>query len=169
MEMKKAASNRGPAVGSGFKIGPATIDAIDILHVEIDGHRFFAGEKYTILEQGWAVYLAEGHLPEDWLRQYGETSPARDGWNELASKGNRLITSHPVLVALALRAWWHRNGSPVPTAPTVPIPTFAEAVEEVRRRKIRNDFNERYKGDVPGLEKWSSVTPEPISHFTEGR
>ncbi|MEX0744878.1 MAG: hypothetical protein WD118_04685 [Phycisphaeraceae bacterium] len=124
------------------------------LIVTIDGRRFYAGEKYTILEMGWAVYLPIDELPEAWLRLHGETRPAGDGWNELASGDGTLVTTHPILVALALRGWWHVNGRDIPTAPHVCIPTFDEAVQEVSNRPFLNSFNERYAGQVPGLERW---------------
>jgi hypothetical protein len=123
----------------------------------VSGHRFWAGEKYTILEMGWAVYLAEEEVSEKWLRDHGDVRPAEKGWNELASKHGTLISSHPVLVALALRAWWHRNGKLITSAPEVVLPTFAEAVEEVRQRKILNEFNKCYANTVPGLRLWQSA------------
>jgi hypothetical protein len=138
-----------------FKIGTPSIDETGILDLTLDGYRFFAGEKYTILEMGWAVYLAEDDVPEEWLRQHGETRAAEDGWNEIASGHGGLVTTHPVLVALSLRSWWHRNGQRISTAPHVPMPTFEEAVEEVKNRKILNDFSLRHAGTVPGLAKWS--------------
>lgn len=152
--------------GSRLGIGPATIDANGRFCVELDGYRFFAGEKYTILEHGWAVYLVEAELPEGWLRRHGETRPAQDGWNELPSHGGMLVTSHPVLVALALRVWWHRNGQPISTTPEVLIPSFADAVDEVRRRKILNEFNQCYEGVVPGIENWNSLNEKTISTLT---
>jgi len=130
----------------------ARLDKQGTLHVSIGGYRFFAGEKYTSLEMGWAAYVAEEDIPEEWMRQYGETRPAEEGWNELASSSGTLVTSHPVLVALALRAWWHGNDRPIPTAPRVRVPDFDEAVDEVRRREILNDFNARHAGKVPGRE-----------------
>src|SRR4051812_31707202 len=99
-----------PRVDNSFcRVGPVDIDAD---FVTIDGHRFSFGEKYTILELGWAVYLTENSLPSAWLRQFGEFKPADEEWGELRSGGGMLVTSHPVLVALALRRWWHRNGRP---------------------------------------------------------
>ncbi|MFM2176367.1 MAG: hypothetical protein RL015_465 [Verrucomicrobiota bacterium] len=133
------------------------------LHALISGQAFWAGEKYTFLEMGWAVYCAEGELPEAWLREHGETRPAEEGWDELASRHGMLVTSHPVLVALSLRAWWHRNGREIPTAPAVKMPTFAEAVEEVRGREILNDSNLRHAGTVPGLRRWQPPQPRDPS------
>lgn len=139
----------------GFEIGPARVDAMGILELYLDGRRFTAGEKYTILEVGWAVYLADDSVPKAWMDRYGETRPADEGgYGELASTNRDLITSHPVLVALSLRAWWHRNDRPIQTAPVVPISTFDEAVEEVRTRPILNDFNNVHAGTVPGLRRW---------------
>ena len=65
--------------------------------------------------------------------------------------------SHPILVALAIRAWWHRNGHPITTALDVEVPTFAEAVAQVRARKIVNDFSAKHTGTVPGLNRWQPV------------
>jgi hypothetical protein len=143
--------------GTALRIGPAYFDRNSgDLTVTIEGQLFNPGEKYTILEMGWAVYLAVAPLPDGWLPRYGEVRPAEEEWNELASGGEMLITSHPVLVTLGLRAWWHGNGHPIATAPAVIIPTFAEAVQEVRCREIFNDFNARYAGAVPGLRRWRS-------------
>ena len=139
-----------------LKIGPAYLDENYDLHVIIDGLRFWAGEKYTFLEQGWAVYLGEDEVPAEWLRNRGETRSASDGWSALKSKDDTLITSHPVLVALSLRAWWHRNGRLIDTAPEVSVPSFEEAVQVVREREICNDFNMLHNGTVPGLERWKS-------------
>ncbi len=124
------------------------------LHVAISGYRFRAGEKYTILEMGWAVYIAEAEVSEEWFRVHGEVRPAEEGWNELASRPGMLVSSHPVLVALALRAWWHRNGQQLPTAPAVVLPTFDDAAAEVRKRRILNDFNLCHADSVPGLTRW---------------
>ena len=133
------------------------LDDYGDVHVTISGHRFWSGEKYTILELGWAVYVAEEEedVSEEWMSKHGEIRPAEDDWNELASRHGMLVSSHPVLVALALRAWWHRNGQRISTAPAVVLPTFAEAVDEVRGRKILNDFNQCLAGTVPGLSRWS--------------
>lgn len=125
-----------------------------VLHVLIDGYQFWAGEKYTILEMGWAVYRAKDDLPHGWLAARGETRPADEDWNELASSGEGLVTSHPVLVALSLKAWWHRNDVKLEGLPLVAIPTLAEAITIVRSRKILNEFNRRFEGDVPGLTRW---------------
>jgi hypothetical protein len=144
------------------------LDEMGDLRALIAGQAFWAGGKYTFLEMGWAVYSAEGELPEAWLREHGETRPAEEGCNELASGNGTLVTSHPVLVALSLRAWWHRNGREIPTAPEVKPPTFEEAVEEVRRREILNDFNRCHAGTVPGLRRWQPAqqlfpSPEEVA------
>ena len=144
-----------PSHPKQLEVSSAHLDKRGELHVHICGKPFWAGEKYTILEQGWAVYLAEGEVTDDWLLEYGEVRPAGGGWNELASRRGMLVTSHPVLVALALRAWWHRNGRDIPTQPHVDIPTFTEAVDEVRCREIHNDFNQCHAGSVPGLARWT--------------
>lgn len=137
-------------------ITDATLNGLSGLRVMIDGKPFWAGEKYTILELGWAVYMAGEELPEGWTEERGETRAADEERNELASSSSTLITTHPVLVALSLRSWWHGNGKPIATAPLVEIPSFEEAVEEVRTRDILNDFNKSYAGTVPGLERWAA-------------
>jgi hypothetical protein len=144
---------------AGMQITNAHLDAMSDLHVLISGHSFLAGDEFTIQEMGWAVYRAEGEVPASWLRALAETLPAENGWNELASCKGMLVTSHPVLVALSLRAWWHRNGREIPTAPEVKPPTFEEAVEEVRRREILNDFSRCHAGTVPGLRRWQPAQP----------
>lgn len=147
--------------GQEFQIGPASIgsDCADGysggLTVYIDGYAFHAGEKYTILELGWAVYQAVSEVPEEWMRKHGECRAAEGDCGPLETTASMLMTSHPVLVALALRAWWHRNGRRIRTAPQVPVPTFNQAVDRVRRRTILNDFNRPYAGQVPGLKLWS--------------
>jgi hypothetical protein len=142
------------AVSEALEISNASMDERGNLHVTISGHRFWAGEKYTILELGWAVYVAEDEVPEEWMRIHGETRPADAEWSEFASKSSMLVTSHPVLVALSLRAWLHRNGVAIETTLRVDVPSFDEAVEEVRAREILNDFNQCHAGTVPGLARW---------------
>lgn len=142
-----------------LSIGSATIYEEGTLTVEIDGYRFFAGEKYTILELGWAVFVCYDRVSSDWMKLRGETRPRDSDTNELRSGVGMLITSHPVLVALALRAWWHINGIPIATAPDVAIPSFSEAVAEVRNRKILNSFNKSHAGEVPGLARWQDPSP----------
>ena len=140
-----------------MEIGPATLETpYRTLYVTIDGYRFMAAGKHTILDLGWALFLPESHVPKAWIRKNGETRPADDGWSELASDTSGLITTHPVLVALSLQARWHCNGRPIPTVPVVLIPTFDEAVEIVRSREILNSFNRRFAGEVPGELKWRS-------------
>lgn len=142
-----------------LEISNASLDEYGDLHVTISGHRFWAGEKYTILELGWAVYVAEDEVPEEWMKIHGEKRPADAEWNEFASKAGMLVTSHPVLVAMSLQAWLHRNGVAIETAPRVDVPSFDEAVEVVRAREILNDFNECHDGSVPGLVRWSRCEP----------
>lgn len=138
-----------------LEISHAHLDDHGDLHVTIAGQPFWAGEKYTFLELGWAAYVAEGEVPVGWMEMHGETRPADGEWSELASRNDMLFTTHPVLVALGLRAWWHHNGCEIETAPDVVVPSFDEAVCEVRARKILNDFNESHAGRVPGLARWS--------------
>lgn len=154
-------------------IGPAWIDETwhinGGLTVAIDNHVFRSSSKYTILELGWAIYLAHEDVPEVWLKQRGEVCPAADGRSELASGNGTLLTSHPILVALSLMGWWHLEGKPIPLHPGVAIPSFAEAVQLVRAREIQNAFNRSHKGTVPGLARWSpsetqtAIPPRPHS------
>ena len=122
-----------------------------MLSLELSGHTFWAGEKYTILEQGWAVYLAGENQTPEWFDKFAETKPKEDGFNDLQSGNGMLVTSHPILVALAIRSWWHRNGETITTAPRVEIPLLDEAIEEVKKRRILNPFNEKWAGIVPGI------------------
>ena len=133
----------------GMKIESASLDK----GVVIDGHCVWPGEKYTILEEGWAVYLAH-NVPQEWMDRYGETKLQDGSTGELDSDDDMLITSHPVLVALALQFWWHDNGRPIKTAPIVRVPDFDEAVEIVRNREILNGFSEPYARIVPGEPRW---------------
>lgn len=134
----------------------ACLDQTGDLQVSISGYQLWAGGKYTILELGWALYFTdeEKELPEDWVANYGEVRPYDGDWNELASDSQTLITSHPVLVALSLHAWWHRNGKRLSTAPHIEVPSFKEAVEIVRNRPFVNTDSECHAGTVPGLERW---------------
>ena len=131
----------------------SAIEYDDWLEVIIDGRRFHAGEKYTILELGYAVYLMDQN-DDDWLRENGDIIPAdpSDSRSEFKSGDGILITADPTLVALAIESWWSRNGVPKPQGVPLPIPTAYEAIEIVRNRKILNDFNEKMTGIVPGLE-----------------
>lgn len=125
------------------------------LLVTIDGRNLWTNTKYTILELGYATYVLEDIDDEVWILAHGEIIPSesKGGRNELRSTGNMLITSDPILVALAYEGWWSRNGQPLPLNQSLPIPLFEEAVEIVRNRKILNDFNQKYAGSVPGLLK----------------
>jgi hypothetical protein len=55
---------------------------------------------------------------------------------------------------LDIRAWWHRNGQPIPSAPAIEAPTFLEAVAEVRALETDSEFNSQHAGNVPGLTRW---------------
>jgi hypothetical protein len=123
------------------------------LEVQVDGKRLRAGEKYTILELGYAVFLLDEN-DEKWLADNGDIIPADpdDARNELRSGNGMLITADPVLVALALESWWSRNGVPKVKEIAMPIPTAYEAVSIVRNRRILNEFNRKWEGIVPGLQ-----------------
>lgn len=111
------------------------------------------GEKYTILELGYAVYLMDLE-DENWLQENGDSIPEDPSENRAERKSGHgiLITVDPILVALAIESRWLRNGLPQPQGISFPVPTFYEAVEIVRNRKILNDFNNKWAGFVPGLE-----------------
>ena len=81
------------------------------LEVVIDGRRFRVGEKYTILELGYAVYIMDQN-DEKWLVENGDSIPEDPGDSqaELKSGHGTLITADPILVALAIESWWSRNG-----------------------------------------------------------
>jgi hypothetical protein len=132
------------------RIAPLDLDANTVV---IDRHTFSFGEKYAFLELEWVVCLAHDSLPPALLDRFGETRPRDEEWNELRSNDGMLVSSHPVLVALGLRSWWQRNGRKA--ADPKAIPTIDEAVDEVRRRTILNDCNEKHAGTVPGLCRWS--------------
>lgn len=145
-----------------LSIGPAWLDESwhinGGLMVTIDGLVFSSSSKYTILELGWAVYITRDDFPHGWIDRNGEVRPADEGWNELASGSGTLVTSHPILVALSLMGWWHLEGRHIPLQPSVPIPSFAEAVEYVRGRQILNHFNQSHGGSVPGLARWAPTS-----------
>lgn len=46
------------------------------LVLQIDGHRVTLGEKYTILELGFAVLLGMDEFSREWLGEVSETIPA---------------------------------------------------------------------------------------------
>lgn len=127
------------------------------LFVRVDGFLFYAGEsKYTILEMGFAVLLAEenGCEIERWLYINGERIFDDNGFNRpaLRSGSGMLPTSNPILFALAYKQWWHVNGEPLRQGPLA-IPTLESAVETQRNRRILNDFNLEYGGKLP--EEWN--------------
>ncbi|TVR52003.1 MAG: hypothetical protein EA425_05740 [Puniceicoccaceae bacterium] len=128
------------------------------LHVKLGGQWFSAGEKFSILESGWAVYnsCALDESTAGWIRRNGEHRPADHETPALRSNGHMLITSHPVLVAMALRNCQHNNGEPMPISDGAPvIPTFRESVQEVLNRTIKNAWNRIHADKVPGLKRWS--------------
>ena len=85
------------------------------LEVVIDGRRLQVGEKYTILELGYAVYLMDQN-DEKWLLENGDSIPEdpSDSRAELKSGHGILITADLILVALAIKSLWSRSGLPQP-------------------------------------------------------
>jgi hypothetical protein len=126
------------------------------LSVRVDGFLFSMGEKYTVLEMGFAILLAgeSGREIERWLLVNGERIFNDNGFSRpaLRSGGGVLLTSNPVLFALAYKQWWHVNGEPLQQGPLA-IPTHESAVETQRDRRILNDFNLEYRGKLP--EEWN--------------
>jgi hypothetical protein len=125
------------------------------LFVTIDGREFFAGEKYTILEMGYAVYtlhdLDRDSDSAQWILANGETIPPDKsaGRAAVSSTKTMLITSHPILFALAYKFWWHLNGEPLPENELLQIPALEQSFSIQRNRRILNDFNLKYKGKLP--------------------
>jgi hypothetical protein len=128
------------------------IERDSYLEVWIDGHRLTTATKYTFLEWGYAVYLLD-EPDEHWLKKNGDTVPPdpADSRAALTSGGGALITADPILVALAYKSWWSRNGEPRPQHQPLPIPLLREAITIVRHRRILNDFNKKWAGTVPDL------------------
>jgi hypothetical protein len=142
----------------------------DWLELIMDGRRFRTGEKYTILERGYAVYLME-QPDELWLSDNGDsmTAGSPDCPSQLCSGHGMLITADPVLVALAIEDWWSRNGVPRQQNVPLPIPTAYEAVDIVRNRRILNGFNKGSAGQVPGLEIMANRGRKPDHLAAKGK
>ncbi len=77
------------------------------LHLRIDGHSVTAGEKYTIIELGYAVLLALDESSHDRLAEITEDVPAdEDGVRGVLQGGDGwAIISDPVVVALSYTDW----------------------------------------------------------------
>ena len=90
------------------------------------------GEKYTILELGYAIYLIDQN-DEKWLIENGDsiTEDPSDSRAELKLGHGILITADPILIALAIKSWCSRSGLLQPQAVPFPIRSFYEAVEIV--------------------------------------
>lgn len=131
------------------------------LEVEIDGHKLWAGEKYSPLELGYAFYFLFEE-DEKWLRENGEILPADPYENrgEMLSVNGRLITSDPILVALAINSYWYHQKSSNPKP--VFIPPLNEAINIVRTRKILIASNKIWQGYVPGLDR--SVSKNQVNN-----
>jgi hypothetical protein len=123
----------------------------DFLHLVIDRHRVNAGEKYTIIEMGYAVLLAANDESNSWLAEITETIPPNpDGSRGRLSGGDgSAVTSDPIVVALSYQDWWARNTDGFEPGREMPIPTREEATHIVRNRRILNEFNRKYEGKLP--------------------
>ncbi len=128
----------------------------DCLYLRIDGHRVIAGDKYTIIELGYAVLLAIDESSHDWLAEITETVPAdKDGGRGVLRGGEGMaVTSDLVVVALSYADWWARNSDGFKAGRSLRIPSREEAVEIVRSRRILNDFNRKYAGTLP--DEWAT-------------
>jgi hypothetical protein len=126
------------------------------LEVVVDEHRLWAGEKYSPFDLGYAFYFLI-KKDEKWLHENGEVLPADpfESRGEMTSGNGRLITSNPILVALAINSYWYHEIYSIPKS--VEIPSFSDAIEIVRNRTIMNKSNELWKGYLPGLEKIRSL------------
>ena len=110
----------------------SAIERDNWLEVVIDGRRLQVGEKYTILELGYAVYLMDQN-DEKWLLENGDSIPEdpSDNRAELKSSHGIRISADPILVALAIKSLWSRSGLPQPQAVPFPIRSFYGAVKIV--------------------------------------
>lgn len=125
--------------------------------VTVDGFILESFEmKYTLLELGFAVYLDDNCHGNsryfDWRNRHAEMIPGDMNRPIIGPGNNGLITSDPVLFALAYMHWWDSNGANLPEP--VPIPTRREALHIQRNRKILSDFNAKYKRRLPA--EWIS-------------
>jgi hypothetical protein len=127
------------------------------LHLRVNGHRLTAGEKYTIIELGYAILLALDESSYDWLAKASETVPAdKDGGRgPLRGSDGMAVTSDPVVVALSYTDWWARNSNDFRAGRSLRIPGREDAIGIVRSRRILNDFNIKYAGKLPS--EWADV------------
>lgn len=124
---------------------------IHSLHLRINGHHVVAGDKYTIIEMGYAILLGVDESSYRWLDRISKTVPADEGGGRGSLRGGdgMAVTSDPVIVALSYTDWWARNTEGFKAGRSLRIPTQEEAALIVRNRKILNDFNRRYAGMLP--------------------
>ena len=121
------------------------------LRLRISGHRLTTGEKYTIIELGYAVLLAVDESSISWLAENTESIPADPNWGRGLLTGSRgmAITSDCVVVALSYWDWWARNSDEFKAGRSIRIPSVEEAEHIVRTRRILNGFNQPYAGKLP--------------------
>jgi hypothetical protein len=140
---------------------------LDCLFLRIDGHRVTTGEKYTIIELGYAVLLGVDDSSSTWLNTITETIPAEptQGRGLLTGSEGMAITSNPVVVALSYLDWWARNSDGFKAGRSLPIPSIEQAERIARTRRILNDFNQPYAGKLPS--EWNP--PHASAHLRGGR
>jgi len=128
------------------------------LHLRIDGHHVTTGEKYTIIELGYAVLLAKDDAAQAWIDGLAEMIPAdvELGRNEVSGG----VTADPVVVALSYADWWARNSDDFKAGRSLRIPSRDEASGIVRSRRILNGFNLKYAGKLPC--EWVTSPTQPM-------
>lgn len=126
----------------------------DSIQVIVDGHLLISSDKQGPLKIGYAFYLLKDG-DEKWLRENGDIIPADpiDGRAEYLSHGDIMVTSNPILVALAINSQQQIYGYQTVFPKSIPIPDVLEAVEIVRNRRIDFIGDSAWAGYVPGLEK----------------
>ncbi len=128
----------------------ATYHALRGLTLTIDGHEFDVGNKLTILNAGFAVLVATDPAGQAWLEQHTGSFPAGPGWGDLPGPG---FTDDPVVLAMALRAWYQTVSQPID--PMLVIPTQTAARLELESRGIPS-----FEG-VPLILENGRLVPQP--------
>src|SRR5689334_14594064 len=105
--------------------------------VNVDGFEIVSFQmKYTLLELGFAVYLDDECRKQSGYGEcrdrHVEMIPGDVGRGRVDPGHSGLVTSDPVLFALAYGHWWHVNG--VAMAEPIKIPTRRQALRVQRGR-----------------------------------